>query len=610
MMSNCSRKQDMTLESSDNILSPRRRFFQSLVNVSGLFLLLFFLTGAETLPKQIIEKEAIFYRSEGQRFQEVGDLDSAEAAYRKAVIVQPNYAEAYNDLGVILESRKNLEAAEGAYRKALQTNPKLGAAHSNLALLYERAGKVKEAGEHWAARVRIGPPDDPWIVKARQKLIEDKLPIPLSPEEQKQRREWEVKHGLEDAEVHMRAKRWEQVAEAFRRVLDVDPGNRRAIEGLQQATAALEKERSGQGRTSDKKKELEAAYQAGQVYLKAKRWDEAITEFEKVLSLDPNHKGAAQGLKEARAGKDRGRLEAATKVGLAKGEAFQAMDSALLGLGATGQAGEARRRAEEARRQAEEARRQLDVAKRSAEEAKRMGAARQVDEAKRAENLKQAEASKLQELAKRAEAFQQLESAKRRATEAKQQAEAAKQQAQAARRVAEEAKSPEAIKEAEEAGRQAEDARKQSEEAEQEGESVRRLLGGAAESLPKTPAEPVGKAPLPAAEHGGKTTAEHGGTAVVGKEKSAPPADLKPPVSADVQALADDLTRDKTKTRLQTVREIYQRGVSAMRQGKYQEAISHFEQVLVLDASHPEAQQGLKRAQAALAKSSRESGLK
>jgi Flp pilus assembly protein TadD len=124
-------------------------------------------------------EEGRAYRTQGQNLQQAGRLYEALAAYQKAAAIYPSYAEAYNDMGVVLESLGRTREAEQAYWRALELKPNLAAVHSNLALLYESQGKVKEAGEHWLARVRLGPPDDPWVGKARQKLAQYGIPIPV-----------------------------------------------------------------------------------------------------------------------------------------------------------------------------------------------------------------------------------------------------------------------------------------------------------------------------------------------------------------------------------------------------------------------------------------------
>jgi len=76
-----------------------------------------------------------------------------------------------------------------------------------------------------------------------------------------------------------------------------------------------------------------------------------------------------------------------------------------------------------------------------------------------------------------------------------------------------------------------------------------------------------------------------------------------PSIPEESRRLAEKLTKEKQESQHRSVQELIQRGVSSMRQGRYAEAVVHYQQALILDPKSAEADQGLKRAQAALAKS-------
>lgn len=200
------------------------------------------LMGADLTPGELMFQEGAAYRSEGRQLQEAGDPYRALAAFRMAVVVNPTYAEAFNDLGVVLESVGRAGEAEEAYKRALQLDPYLGGAHSNLALLYEKAGKGKEAGEHWAARVRLGPPYDPWVAKAREKLAHHNLPIPEPAPVRPEQRKAEAKRALTAGRAHLEAKRWDLATAEFQRALSLEPGSREANRLLRQVAAEREKQ--------------------------------------------------------------------------------------------------------------------------------------------------------------------------------------------------------------------------------------------------------------------------------------------------------------------------------------------------------------------------------
>ena len=59
-------------------------------------------------------------------------MDRAIAAYKKALSLKPDYANAYNNMGVALTEQGNLEEATIAYNKAISIKPNYANAHRNL----------------------------------------------------------------------------------------------------------------------------------------------------------------------------------------------------------------------------------------------------------------------------------------------------------------------------------------------------------------------------------------------------------------------------------------------------------------------------------------------
>jgi Flp pilus assembly protein TadD len=235
----------------------KRAFLKSprfLHPVGTLILLTFSLTGAKTLtPGEIVHQEGLYYRTEGLQLQKMGELQRAAASFRRAVHVKPDYADAYNDLGVVLESLGDLERAEEAYKTALRFKPGFGAAHSNLALLYEESDRVKQAAVHWVARLRIGPPDDPWVIAAREKMTKYNRSVPETEEDKAEKKNKEIRGVIETGKTHMEAGRWDKAIESFEQTLKLDPRN---AEVLRLLRAARTRAAQAEGREV---RELEAA---------------------------------------------------------------------------------------------------------------------------------------------------------------------------------------------------------------------------------------------------------------------------------------------------------------------------------------------------------------
>ena len=59
----------------------------------------------------------------GITLKELGRLDEAEASFRQAIELKPDYAEAHSNLGNILKELGRLDEAEASYKKALSIDP-------------------------------------------------------------------------------------------------------------------------------------------------------------------------------------------------------------------------------------------------------------------------------------------------------------------------------------------------------------------------------------------------------------------------------------------------------------------------------------------------------
>lgn len=143
-----------------------------------------------------LQKEARKYRSQALELQRIGDLEGASALYQKAVELDPSYAVAYNDLGVIYEAKGLTDLAEECYLESIRIDPDYLSAYSNLALLYENKRELKKAAYYWKKRAELGSPGDPWTEKARKRL--EDINLVLSDKPQEYTREQEVVGLLKD----------------------------------------------------------------------------------------------------------------------------------------------------------------------------------------------------------------------------------------------------------------------------------------------------------------------------------------------------------------------------------------------------------------------------
>ena len=74
--------------------------------------------------------------------------DAAVASYQEAIHLQPGFAEAHCNLGVLHKAAGRLQEALECYEAALRANPSFELVHQNLAIAYtERGTQLKDAGQ-------------------------------------------------------------------------------------------------------------------------------------------------------------------------------------------------------------------------------------------------------------------------------------------------------------------------------------------------------------------------------------------------------------------------------------------------------------------------------
>ena len=104
---------------------------------------------AEDLTKKLISrnpKVPFLYNLMGLILSEQKEADQALEYYEKGIEIDPNFAEIYNNLGILFTKIKlDNNKAEKFYKKSISLNYKLSEAHNNLGNLYKKINKFNEA---------------------------------------------------------------------------------------------------------------------------------------------------------------------------------------------------------------------------------------------------------------------------------------------------------------------------------------------------------------------------------------------------------------------------------------------------------------------------------
>jgi tetratricopeptide (TPR) repeat protein len=93
----------------------------------------------------------------------------ARACFERALHLEPGNAKARFNLGNLLDDQREYQAALILFRDAAALDPHFADAHFNLALTCERLGLVEEAQRHWRRYLALEPTGD-WAAIAREHL--------------------------------------------------------------------------------------------------------------------------------------------------------------------------------------------------------------------------------------------------------------------------------------------------------------------------------------------------------------------------------------------------------------------------------------------------------
>jgi len=97
------------------------------------------------------------YSNMGIVLNEQGKMKEAIKAYSKALAIKPDNADAYNNMGLALQNQGKLEEAIKAYNKALDIKPDYADAYINMGNAFKGQGKLKEAIEAYNKALSIKP---------------------------------------------------------------------------------------------------------------------------------------------------------------------------------------------------------------------------------------------------------------------------------------------------------------------------------------------------------------------------------------------------------------------------------------------------------------------
>lgn len=114
----------------------------------------------------------------GNALYQAGRIDDSISQFRRALEINPDYAEAHNNLGLSLAGRGKMEEAIEHFNEALRINPDYGKAHYNLGTTYVHLGEWARAYQQFQEAIRLVPQYDKAyynlaVLLARQGRLEE-----------------------------------------------------------------------------------------------------------------------------------------------------------------------------------------------------------------------------------------------------------------------------------------------------------------------------------------------------------------------------------------------------------------------------------------------------
>ena len=100
---------------------------------------------------------AIQKLKEGNKIYAVGDYQAAINFYNESLKLNPNFADAYNNLGVIYNILKNYDAAIDSYTKAIAINPNVALFYYNLGANYYSLNNYDAALQNYNKSIELDP---------------------------------------------------------------------------------------------------------------------------------------------------------------------------------------------------------------------------------------------------------------------------------------------------------------------------------------------------------------------------------------------------------------------------------------------------------------------
>ena len=99
----------------------------------------------------------LLYNICGAVYTELGQFDLAIENYKKALLIKPDHADAFCNIGIAFQKKGELEIAIQNYKKAIKINPLHASAHYNMGISYKTKGDPEDAIICYKKAIKVQP---------------------------------------------------------------------------------------------------------------------------------------------------------------------------------------------------------------------------------------------------------------------------------------------------------------------------------------------------------------------------------------------------------------------------------------------------------------------
>ena len=115
------------------------------------------------------KQTAAYYYNLGNGYSDLNQYTDAIAAYKKAIAIKPDFANAYFNMGIAYQFLNQGDKAIAAYKKAIAIKPDYANAYLNMGDIYRSLGQHDDAIAAYRQYLRLEP-KGPWADDAREAI--------------------------------------------------------------------------------------------------------------------------------------------------------------------------------------------------------------------------------------------------------------------------------------------------------------------------------------------------------------------------------------------------------------------------------------------------------